>query len=157
MVFLFPTDSVFPLEFENVLQCLRQYSEQLPNICSRTLGIQLDVPSVTLYAIERKYSYSTETSKEKVIQHWISSPSIQPSWCSLVDALNSMDYRNAAHGIAEQHSKQHISRIVPYCMLFSSVYLLSQFWLVPPLNTFPPSPWLVMLHNAQVFFSHAAY
>ena len=123
----------------NVLQCLRQYSEQLPNLCPRTLGIQLDVPSVKLYAIEHDYPRSIETRREKVIQHWISSPSLQPSWCSLADALDSMNYRNAAQRIAEQHSKQYACKTctIFYVVLFSLFTKPILVGIPSRLNTFP--------------------
>ena len=88
-----------------VLRCFTKYGEELLDLNPRILGLELGIPMGKLDAIEHNYPHDVEMKRDKVIQYWIASPSLQASWPSFVDALQSMDYTNAARKIAEEHSK----------------------------------------------------
>ena len=88
-----------------ILRCFTKYGEELLDLNPHILGLELGIPIGKLDAIERNCLHDVEMMRDKVIQYWISSPSLQASWPSFVDALQSMDYPNAARKIAEEHSK----------------------------------------------------
>ena len=88
-----------------IIRCFTKYGEELVNLNPHILGLELGIPMGKLDAIERNYPHDVEMKRDKVIQCWMSSPSLQASWPSFVDALQSMYYTNAARKIAEEHSK----------------------------------------------------
>ena len=69
------------------------------------LGLELGLPEATLSTIEHDHHRSVETCKRKMVQKWLHSPCLNPSWCSLVKALQATGLSATAAKISKEHCK----------------------------------------------------
>ena len=69
------------------------------------VGLELGLSEATLSTIEHDHHRSVETCKRKMVQKWLHSPRLNPSWCSLVKALQAVGLNAAAAKISKQHCK----------------------------------------------------
>ena len=115
-----------------MLQCFQKYDEELVGLDSHTLGLELGIPIGRLDSIRQDYPHDVEMRREKVIQCWMSSPSLQASWPSFVDALQSMDFINAARKIANEHGK--IMFVYNFGVLFTQLKVQLNYWGKGPLE-----------------------
>ena len=93
------SDSLFPFNLLDVIYSIRAVIDYF------ALGLELGLSTETLSDIEVDYPTSVETRRRRVIQQWMSSPTLQPSWHSLVEALEHIDMNTAARDTAEERSK----------------------------------------------------
>ena len=68
------------------------------------LGLHLGLSDSMVNTIERDY-HTTPERKIRMVQRWMSTPKLCPSWCSLVKALREVDLNVAAERISKEHSK----------------------------------------------------
>ena len=69
------------------------------------VGLELGLSEATLSTIKYDHHRSVETCKRKMVQKWLHSPRLNPSWCSLVKALQAVGLNAAAAKISKQHCK----------------------------------------------------
>ena len=100
-------DLYFPLEMSEVLKSLEQVVYGWFD-----LGLQLGLSDGVLHAIEHDYHRIGERKREMVWK-WMNSAALNPTWCSLVNALHAIDMRVAAEKISKEHCKWHSA-----CMRF---------------------------------------
>ena len=73
------------------------------------LGVQLNVPLNKLNEIRCNNPSDVYQCKLLMLQEWQRQPTLKPSWCTLVDALYSMEENVIADRIAQQFSELHFS------------------------------------------------
>ena len=89
-------------------------------VCWYELGVQLDVPISKLNEIRCNNSSDVYQCKLLVLQEWQRQPTLKPSWCTLVDALRSMQENTIAESISQQFSELVYSS--PVCLhLFATL------------------------------------
>jgi len=54
-----------------------------------SLGIQLGLPPELLNNIEQNHSKDTQRCCEEIFKEWVVRPELEPSWSSLIEALES--------------------------------------------------------------------
>ena len=106
-----PSDTIFPIKLLNVLHSIRAVRDR---DCF-ALGLELGLSAETLNDIEDNHPTCVETRRRKMIQQWMSSPTLQPSWYSLVDALDGINMTNAAKDIAKERSEKILYNNVCVC------------------------------------------
>ena len=99
------TDQLFPMGIKDLLHHLKDIV-----VHWYELGVQLDVPLSKLNEIRCNNSSDVYQCKLLMLQEWQRQPTLKPSWCTLVDALNKMEENVIAATIAQQFSELHISR-----------------------------------------------
>ena len=68
------------------------------------LGLQLRLSDSMMKIIESDY-HTTPERKMRMVQRWMSTPKLCPSWCSLVKALRKVYLNVAAEKISKEYSK----------------------------------------------------
>ena len=71
------------------------------------LGLQLGLSDGILHAIEHDYHRIGERKRE-MVSKWMNSAALNPTWCSLVNAIHAIDM----HAVAERISVQHCKKLV---------------------------------------------
>ena len=99
------TDQLFPMGIKDLLHHLKDIV-----VHWYELGVQLDVPLSKLNEIRCNNSSDVYQCKLLMLQEWQRQPTLKPSWCTLVDALNKMEENVIAATITQQFSELHISR-----------------------------------------------
>ena len=92
-------DLLFPMELIKVLTALEPVVGDW-----YMLGLHLGLSSSVVDTIERDY-HTTPERKKRMVQRWMSTPQLCPSWCSLVKALRKVGLNTAAERISKEHSK----------------------------------------------------
>ena len=93
---IFDAGLLFPMKMNTVLKCLQSVvGEWFP------LGLELGLPSSTLSTIEHNNPKSVEICKRQMVQRWITSPQLNPNWCSFVKALHEVGQHVVATEITE--------------------------------------------------------
>ena len=92
-------DLLFPMELIKVLRTL----EPVVGECYM-FGLHLGLSDSVVDTIERDY-HTTPERKMRMVQRWMSTPKLCPSWCSLVKALREVDLITPAERILIEHSK----------------------------------------------------
>ena len=72
------------------------------------LGLHLGLSSSVVDTIEKDY-HTTPERKNRMVQRWMSTPQLCPSWCSLVKALNEVGLNTAAERISKEYNKCTLS------------------------------------------------
>ena len=96
---LFFLDLYFPLEMSEVLKSLEQVEHGWFN-----LGLQLGLSDGVLYAIEHDYHRIGERKRE-MVRKWMNSATLNPTWCSLANALHAIDMHVVAEKVSVEHRK----------------------------------------------------
>ena len=96
---LYTADLLFPMELIKVLTALEPVVGEW-----YMLGLHLGLSDSVVDTIERDY-HTTPERKMRMVQRWMSTPKLWPSWCSLVKALCKVDLNTAAQLISKEHSK----------------------------------------------------
>ena len=94
------SDLLFSMETFTVLKSLETVVPEWYR-----LGLALGLPEATLSTIEHDHHRSVETCKRKMVQKWLHFPRLNPSWCSLVKALQAIGLNAAAVKISKEHCK----------------------------------------------------
>ena len=97
-------DLLFPLSLSNLLQCLSDVVSEWFQ-----LGVYLKVPPSKLEAIHCNNRDDVIRCKTVMLQEWLKDPSLKPSWCSLVDALQELGSNRIFHDITQKYSKYGLS------------------------------------------------
>ena len=92
-------DLYFPLEMSEVLKSLEQVVYKWFD-----LGLQLGLSASLLRAIEHDYHGIGERKREMVWK-WMNSAALNPTWCSLVNALHAVDMHVVAEKVSVEHRK----------------------------------------------------
>ena len=92
-------DLYFPLEIFEVLKSLEQVVYEWFN-----LGLELGLLASLLRAIEHDYHRIGERKREMVLK-WMNSAALNPTWCSLVNALHAVDMHAVAEKVSVEHCK----------------------------------------------------
>ena len=92
-------DLLFPMELIKVLRTLEPVVGNW-----KMLGLELGLSCNVLDTIESDCHTILER-KMRMIQRWMSTPKLCPSWCSLVKALREVDLNTPAERILIEHSK----------------------------------------------------
>ena len=71
-----------------------------------SLGIQLGLPPKLLDAIEQDHSKNSQRCCEEIFKQWLVRPELEPSWSSLIKALesNAVSERELAHELKQLYS-----------------------------------------------------
>ena len=94
-------DSLFPIDFASILDCLRDIVGDLFSI-----GLHLKIPRGILEAIEADYPYdTTRRRRRELVRGWMSSSLDPPCWWHLVKALKSIEKVALAEEVETKHSK----------------------------------------------------
>ena len=96
----FHSDLLFSMETSAVLKSLETVVPEW-----HRLGLALGLPEATLSTIEHDHHRSVDTCMRKMVQKWLHSPRLNPSWCSLVRALQAIPLGAAAAKISKEHCK----------------------------------------------------
>ena len=96
---LYTADLLFPMELIKVLTALEPVVGEW-----YMLGLHLGLSDNMVKIIESDYHTILER-KMRMVQRWMSTPKLCPSWCSLVKALLKVDLNVAAQMVSEEHSK----------------------------------------------------
>jgi len=92
-------DIYFPLDMSEVLKSLEQVVYEWFD-----LGLQLGLSDGVLHAIEHDYHRIGER-KTEMISKWMKSATLNPTWCSLANALHAIDMHAVAERISAEHRK----------------------------------------------------
>ena len=73
-----------------------------------SLGIQLGLPPECLDAIEQNHSRDSQRCCEEIFKDWLVRPQLEPSWSSLIEALESdaVSQNNVACELKKHFLKQ---------------------------------------------------
>ena len=93
---------LFPVEMRQVLKYLCPMVKEWYQF-----GLELGVPDSTLKAIEQDHHDSVDTRKRKMIQKWMYSSQLNPSWCSLVKALRELEENQVAALITRERCEHN--------------------------------------------------
>ena len=108
-----PADLIFPMELIKVLTALEPVVGQWD-----MLGLHLGLSDSLVDTIERDY-HTTLERKKRMVQSWMSTPQLCPSWCSLVKALHKVGLNAAAERISKKYSKCFVT--CSYCQCMNSM------------------------------------
>ena len=100
----FPPDRLFPMGVKDLLHHLKDIV-----VHWYELGVQLDVPISKLNEIRCNNPSDVYQCKLLMLQEWQKRPTLKPSWCTLVDALQKMEENAIAENIVQRFSELHIS------------------------------------------------
>ena len=92
-------DLYFPLEMSEVLKSLDQVVYGWFD-----LGLQLGLSDGVLHAIEHDYHRIGERKRE-MISKWMTSAALNPTWCSLANALHAVDLHVVAEKVSVENRK----------------------------------------------------
>ena len=92
-------DLYFPLDMSEVLMSLDQVVYGWFD-----LGLQLGLSDGVLHAIEHDYHRIGERKRE-MVWTWMNSAALNPTWCSLANALHAIDMHVVAEKISVEHRK----------------------------------------------------
>ena len=92
-------DLYFPLDMSEVLMSLDQVVYGWFD-----LGLQLGLSDGVLHAIEHDYPRIGERKRE-MVWTWMNSAALNPTWCSLANALHAIDMHVVAEKISVEHRK----------------------------------------------------
>ena len=94
-------DLYFPLEMSEVLKSLEQVVYGWFD-----LGLQLGLSDGVLHAIEHDYHRIGERKRE-MVSKWMNSAALNPTWCSLANALHAIDMHAVAEKVSVEHGKTY--------------------------------------------------
>jgi len=92
-------DLYFSLEMSEVLKSLEQVVYGWFD-----LGLQLGLSDGVLHAIEHDYHRIGERKREMLLK-WMNSATLNPTWCSLANALHAVDMHAVAEKVSVEHCK----------------------------------------------------
>ena len=92
-------DLYFPLEMSEVLKSLDEVVDGWFR-----LGVELGLSASLLRAIENDY-HRIEKWKMEMVWKWMTSATLNPTWCSLANALHAIDMHVVAEKISVKHRK----------------------------------------------------
>ena len=92
-------DMLFALSLENLLQCLSDVVSEWFQ-----LGVYLKVLPRKLEEIRCNNRDDVIRCKTVMLLEWLKDPTLKPSWCSLVDALNKLGSNRIVHDITQKFS-----------------------------------------------------
>ena len=92
-------DLLFALSLDNLLQCLSDVVIEWFQ-----LGVYLKVPPRKLEEIRCNNHDDVIRCKTVMLLEWLKDPTLKPSWCSLVDALNKLGSNRIVHHITQKFS-----------------------------------------------------
>ena len=92
-------DLYFPLEMSEVLKSLEQVVYRWFD-----LGLQLGLSDGVLHAIEHDYQRIGDRKRE-MVSKWMTSPALNPTWCSLAKALHAIELHVVADKVSVEHCK----------------------------------------------------
>ena len=90
-------NSIFHIDFTSVHFHLKTIVKELFD-----LGLQLDIPSSVLEAIEVQYPTDVDRQRRELVRKWMSSSQDLPCWWHLVEALKKIGKRGIADEIEEE-------------------------------------------------------
>ena len=96
---LYTADLLFPMEPIKVLTALESVVGEW-----YMLGLHLGLSDSVVDTIERDY-HTTPERRKRMVQRWMSTSKLCPSWCSLVKALHKVGLNTAAEKISKEYSK----------------------------------------------------
>jgi len=68
------------------------------------LGLELGLSASLLCTIELDY-HGIEKWKREMVWKWMNSAALNPTWCSLVNALHAIDMHAVAEKVSVEHCK----------------------------------------------------
>ena len=92
-------DLYFPLDMSEVLKFLDQVVDGWFR-----LGLELGLSASHLRAIEHDYHRIGERKREMVWK-WMTSAALNPTWCSLANALRAVELHAVADKVSVEHCK----------------------------------------------------
>ena len=93
-------NSLFPIDFSTVLDCLKDIVKELYE-----LGENLGAPRGILQGIEADFSSNVKRRRRELVRWWMSSSPDPPCWWLLVKALKGIDENALAEKIKSEHSE----------------------------------------------------
>ena len=119
---LLSTDHLFPMGITNLIYLLEDIVKNWLQ-----LGVELGLPMSKLEEIECNNPSNVLRCKRLMLQEWQRQPTLKPSWCTLVDALHSMQKNTVADRISQHFSELHLDHIGllthTYPLLHNNVFL----------------------------------
>ena len=129
-------NSIFHIDFTSVHFHLKTIVKELFD-----LGLQLDIPSSVLEAIEVQYPTDVDKQRRELVRKWMSSSQDLPCWWHLVEALKKIGKRAIADEIEEECGEWLNLRIscveVYHCPTGDNIQLQKKL-LDPKLQTITP-------------------
>ena len=92
-------DLYFPLEMSEVLSSLDEVVDGWFR-----LGLELGLSASLLRTIELDY-HRIEKWKREMVWKWMNSVALNPTWCSLVNALHAINMHAVAEKVSVEHCK----------------------------------------------------
>ena len=93
-------DSLFPIEFPDILHYLKNLVRELYD-----LGLELDIPRGVLDTMEVDHYGDTRRRRRELVRGWMNSSLDTPCWWHLVEALRKIDMGAIANDIEEEYSE----------------------------------------------------
>ena len=100
------TDHLFPMGIKDLMHHLEDIMKNWLQ-----LGMELGLPMSRLEEIECNNSSNVSRCKRLMLQEWQRQLTLKPSWCTLVDALHSIQENIVADRISQHFSELHLDQL----------------------------------------------